>query len=261
MFENFFKMTISKNKIHNKFLGALSTYNANAKAQIKISENLFRFIDIHKIKTSGKCLEIGCGTGILSKYIIEKTDFSEIYLNDIVAECFEIIISGTHLENINKLTFLHGDAENINFPDNLNLIISSSTFQWFDKPENFFEKCRKNLKKNGFLIFNTFDKDNLQEIRKITGVGLNYKTDKDILKCSEKHFEIISKEKQEIKLSFNSPTDVLRHLKNTGVNSLKNNIKTKSDLMKFEEEYYKLFRNKKSVELTYSPVYYMMKAV
>ena len=46
---------------------------------------------------------------------------------------------------------------------------------------------------------------------------------------------------EKIKLYFNSPIDVLKHLKLTGVNAIKEHKFTKSSLKEFEKKYYEQY--------------------
>ena len=54
-------------------------------------------------------------------------------------------------------------------------------------------------------------------------------------------------------LEFETPKDVLKHIKNTGVNALSDTRWTKSDLINFEEKYPINANGKYS--LTYQPIY------
>jgi malonyl-CoA O-methyltransferase len=62
-----------------------------------------------------------------------------------------------------------------------------------------------------------------------------------------------------ISLEFNSPKEVLKHIKNTGVNALSQTIWTKSDLINFEKNYPQT--NQEKFSLTYNPVYIKTRAI
>lgn len=73
-----------------------------------------------------KCLEIGCGTGSFTKYL------SLIKLNiiavDISTECIEYAVK----QNIKNVTFVVGDAENLNFEDNtFDIVVSMACLHHF----------------------------------------------------------------------------------------------------------------------------------
>ena len=129
------------------------------------------------------------------------------------------------------------------------MIISNATFQWIENLEPFIEKLKKQLTQNGELIFSTFGEDNLKEITNITNVGLNYYSLEN-LKNIFTPSEIIE---EKLTLEFNSAKDVLKHLKLTGVNSIKSKHWTKSDLINFENKYHEICPNK--IQLTYHPIY------
>ena len=66
-------------------------------------------------------------------------------------------------------------------------------------------------------------------------------------------FEIIKIAEEKFVMEFNTPKDVLRHIKNTGVNAISTPQWTKKDLINFEKEY------SKEITLTYHPIYVILK--
>jgi len=246
-----------KQNIKTRFKKALNTYDSNAFAQKKISLKLFDLIKDFSDKTKGNFFEIGCGTGFLTKKIFSELKPTISYVNDLLQECYDFFIS--EIENKQNIIFLKGNAEEINFPTDIDFIISGSTFQWFENPENFFRKSYNSLNENGLLIFNSFSPDNLKQIKELTAAGLSYFSKAEILNFSENYFDLLIVENETINLEFNSPFDVLRHLKLTGVNSFSSGLKTKNAIKIFEQEYYSKFKTENGVGLTYSPVYFVMR--
>ncbi len=57
-----------------------------------------------------------------------------------------------------QVSFLPGDAETVSFPTESTLITSCSALQWFESPENFFERCNTLLNNQGYFAFSTFGK-------------------------------------------------------------------------------------------------------
>ena len=125
-------------------------------------------------------------------------------------------------------------------------------FQWIDNLPKFIEKLKNCLTPKGVLLFSTFGTDNLLEISKLTGAGLKYKTVQE-LNSLLKPQEIFE---DRIELEFDTPKDVLKHLKYTGVNAISNNHWTKSDLKEFENGYKTICAN--GIKLTYNPIYVMI---
>lgn len=71
----------------------------------------------------------------------------------------------------------------------------------------------------------------------------------------EPHYRVLIAHEEEICLSFASPLEVLRHLKNTGVNSVTQKQWTKSNLATFCKAYSRKFSYLDGVHLTYHPLY------
>ena len=86
---------------------------------------------------------------------------------------------------------------------------------------------------------------------------LKAKASSDDAEYSESLIKMIEEATEE--LEFESPKEVLKHIKSTGVNCL--NVKNfyKSGFLKFEKEYKKLFDEKSCVKLTYHPIYIVAK--
>ena len=97
------------------------------------------------------------------------------------------------------------------------------------------------------MAFSVFGKDNLEEINSILNIGLNYPNLENFygIKLFPLPPEV---------LWFNSPKEVLKHLKLTGVNAITQGIWTKTKLKNFDCEYRKLFGKDGRVRLTYKPV-------
>ena len=64
---------IDKNLVHKRFAKNLENYNENAKIQKRMAERLLAFV---KNRSPKKILEIGCGTGFLTKLISENILFT-----------------------------------------------------------------------------------------------------------------------------------------------------------------------------------------
>ena len=94
--------------------------------------------------------EIGCGTGIFTKLFINSYNPSLIILND-------IFDTTTYLTDINYEKFIKGNIENLNIPK-VDIIVSSSVFQWINDLEKLLYLISKNTNE---LAFSLYIKDNL----------------------------------------------------------------------------------------------------
>lgn len=249
---------VNKELVKQRFEKNLSTYADNAVVQKHTASELMASL-INKLGAVGlasptysKTLEIGCGTGTLTKEILKQLIFDELFVNDIVKNSLSTEITSDKIKN------LYGDCEKIPFPQGLDLVISNATFQWLHNLPAVLDKIHESLNENGILAFNTFEEWNLYQIKTLTGKALNYYKKTELEKILSKNFKIIYSNSETIEIEFNSAQEVLKHLKLTGVNSLGTNSWTKTDLKKFQEKYNLLFKNDKGkLILTYKPVYFI----
>lgn len=242
---------MDKKLIEKRFASHLSSYNHYAKVQNDIccymSSILTEYID----KNISRILEVGAGTGFLTKELTHHYPDAVWHINDLTSNVKPFI------ENINScnkpITYVFGDAETICLPDNLDLMVSANAIQWFENPGKFIYDLK--IKEGGYIALSTFGKQNFKEIFQTIGVGLNYPSQDEAANwLIHAGYDIVHNEEQVTKMDFTTPTEVLRHLKLTGVNSLGNYTWTKGKLERFCSEYISNFSNGDTVKLTYNPL-------
>lgn len=236
-------MQINPKIIKNKFKKSLDKYDQNALVQKIMAK---RLVEILPRKNYAKILELGCGTGILTKNMKDNISFEKYYANDIV-EKSKFYIDKIIPENV----FICGNAQKIKFPSNLDLIVSNALFQWFTDTEKVFDNYASILNKGGTIAFTTFSPQNFSEITALTGLSLDYKSVNEIREILEKNFEIIYLENFDCKLNFKNPLEVLAHMKNTGVNSLTEQHWGIKEVKEFCGRYAARYPD---CSLTYSPI-------
>lgn len=252
-----FNFIMNKSLIEHRFSNSVETYAEHAIVQKNVAEKLIVLIEKFAGSNHEAVLEIGCGSGFLTRNMIHKFRIGTYYLNDISEKCmFRLLDELRHADS--NIFSLPGDAELIDFPKNLSMIVSSSTFQWFEDFESFIFKAYEFLSTNSYLIFSTYSSENFLEIRHLTGSGICY-PDVNFILQSQKKFEILHSEKYSQILYFNQPCDVLKHIKQTGVNGLFQTTWTPAMLRAFTNNYQQFFVPGKGYPLTYCPQYYVLK--
>ena len=233
---------MNKDLVHNRFAKHLKDYDGNAKIQKIMAEKLITLCSGCRYN---KILEIGCGTGFLTREAVKKLDFESYTAIDIVGEC------GAYINEIDgRINFQTADIEEYEIAGGYDLIISNAALQWAGDFEGTVNKLRDGLNEGGELIFSTFGRENFREIFYIEGASLEYYSESE-LRALFPEFTVYP---QEIHImSFESPREVLRHLQKTGVNGLESRRWTKSDLAGFERAYAGLCAKRPT--LTYNPVY------
>ena len=242
----------NKQIIEQRFSKAANTYNNQAKAQKIICQNMLGLLKQHIDDDVKKILEVGAGTGIMTRLIIENIHPDAMIINDL---CHNTTQYFCELKQKCEMSFMLGDAETIDFPKGMDMIIGCSCIQWFNDIPAFFDRSHDILTENGLLAITTFSNNNLKEFSEVTGNGIAYASSHQLKEMISSKYEILHFSQQEIEITFDTPYDILRHLKQTGVTGTCNQSWTKGKVEAFCREYSEKFSTGSEVRLTYSPIY------
>lgn len=246
-------MTADKRLLKTRFAASLERYDAHAVVQDDICGKLAETIERTCPRNAARCMEIGAGTGFLTRRIGRFFPGARWYINDLVEESARYVAAYTEK---NRTEYLWGDAETLPYPDGLDLIASASAVQWFDDPARFFLRAARALATDGLLAFSTFGPENFGEIRAAAGEGLQY-CDRERLETMllDAGLTVVETLEYTRTLRFDTPADVLRHIRSTGVNSIRQVRWTRRTLSDFEAAYRKNAGSADgSVPLTYHPI-------
>ena len=240
--------------IKRYFNNATQTYDSSAEIQQIIADELAKNIPADYYK---KVLEIGTGTGFLTKRIYDKIQ-NDFYVNLDIA--FELLSS--YSKQARNMFFINADADFLPLKENIfDLIISSSTFQWLENPEKSFGKIFDTLKTGGEFYFSIFGEGTffeMNEVSKITGFGsvmpmLSSKEYEEILKKYNVEYEINVKN---YILFYDTVLKFLKHHKKTGARyTSKNKATGKKSFNAFCQLYKDFFGTEKGIPVTYSIIY------
>lgn len=146
-------MTLSRNaKIAKAFAARVRGYERNASLQAQIAEKLARLLP--ELETP-KILELGCGTGFLTRHLLERYPHGDFLITDLapemVAECRR------RMEGAGKRScvFAVMDGEAAESGEKFDLIALSMTLQWFADPLTGLQRLKGLLKPGGQLLFAT----------------------------------------------------------------------------------------------------------
>ena len=179
-------MSIDKALVAQRFAKAGQSYIEQAVVQKQISAQLFEYLKMYCPQSLPSVLEIGCGSGNLTHLFHSYFQVDQLFLNDLYADVEQ------HFSTIQNIAWLIGDIEQLTLPQSLDAVISSSALQWMADLPALLQRIHDALKPKGYLGFSTFGENNLIEIKKLTGQGLNYYSI-DVLKqkLEENGFEIV----------------------------------------------------------------------
>lgn len=246
---------INKELVKFRFKKSVDTYDSSAVVQKEMAQRLVDKILSNCSREFRKVFEFGVGTGFLSKNILNEISFEQYCANDIIEES-EFCIKNI----INEAKFLPGDIEKIQLEEKFDLVLSNAVMQWITDTDELLLKIRNSLTGCGYFAFTTFGEQNFKEIKETTGVSLSYLKSMNLKEKCEKDFEIVYFEENVQTLCFNSPLDVLKHIKYSGTNGIKTQNWTTHKLKEFDAFYRESFSIGDKVMLTYNPIYVILKA-
>jgi len=243
----------NKDLVKLRFEHSFPVYDKHAVVQRVMAEKLCDYTFATCGEYYDKVLEIGCGTGFLTKHIVNDFKIKKLLINDISPE-----VVG-YIEKIAPYcNFLIGDMENIVFDTKFNIVTSNASFQWAEDLQSMIERFYNVLKPDGVLAFTTFGERNFEQITKISNRTLMYKN-LDKLESMFEDFEVTILKEEIMQLEFRTAVAVLRHIKGIGANAMAAEFWTKGVLKEFEKKYRAEFSTEKGVSLTYHPIYVVLK--
>jgi len=260
------------NKVERSFRRALHSYDAEAIVQLEIAQDLARFLSESTAdkKVFKSAFEIGCGTGLFTKQLLETFDLEYLEVNDLVAEC-EPLIYDCMERSINKngkpseWRFIEGDMNELVFDKTYDLVCSASCVQWVSDLPSFIDSLGKALNKEGYLAISSFGPDHFVQLQKVNeAVGnkvheLRYIDESGWHQLLKETFDAVLIEKKNITLWFDSLEQLLTHLRKTGVNANAGRQWSQAQLEQFEWHYQDQFAENGKLPLSFEPVFVIAK--
>ena len=114
-----------------------------------------QFIDLLNLDKSKNVLEIGCGTGRITKKIVN--NFS--YYTGIDISKKTVFVAKEHFKNYDNISFINGDFINYDFNNTYDVIFSTLTFMHFKDKKKVLVKAFNLLNCNGTFVL-SIDKNN-----------------------------------------------------------------------------------------------------
>ena len=209
-------------------------YENYSLAQKQVAKNLLDHMGKANIFDTkiNSIFEIGCGTGIFTKEYRKYFLHSDLILNDI----FDV---REFIKDIDYNIFIQENIEELDIPKS-DLVVSSSVFQWIKDKDSLIRNIAENTDN---LCFSSYVSGNLIEIKNHFDISLDYLNIEEFKEILKKYFSSVKYYSETIKLDFEAPMAVLKHLKYTGVTGFQktsiSKIKTfKDNILTYEVAYF-----------------------
>ncbi len=151
-----------KQRISEAFGAAADHYEDHAGPQRAAAALVADLAQRQKSSGVERILEIGCGTGLLTRDIQQRWPAAELFVTDLSPEMLARTATGAFVAG----TFIAMDGEAPAFEGEwFDLILSSLAFQWFDDLEEAIARLVSLLKPGGSIIFSTMGRGSFAKWR------------------------------------------------------------------------------------------------
>ncbi len=146
-----------KDNVIRNFDSKSVAYDQNCEVQKSIAQSLAADLPADNISD---ILEIGCGTGNLTKYLLCLYKDKNFCITDISPAMVENAKEKFPNKNIKWAVF---DGENPDTSQKYDLIVANMAFQWFENMDKALENLTNLLKPNGSLFYSVPSEQSFKE--------------------------------------------------------------------------------------------------
>lgn len=152
---------LDKSKIKRSFAAAVDSYDDLAALQRRVGLTLLEKYPLDS--SSGVILDVGCGTGFLTRNMSVDVSSQQLLALDIALP----MLLASRQKNLGlSVQYLCADAEKMPFAaHSVHQIYSNLALQWCQDLPAVFADCKRMLKVGGQLVFATFGPATLQELK------------------------------------------------------------------------------------------------
>ncbi|MEM8743646.1 MAG: methyltransferase [Pseudomonadota bacterium] len=144
-------MDLSRNRIvAARFAKAAHTYERNADLQACVAA---RLAELLPALDRPRVLEIGCGTGFMTRHLLERYAHGDFLITDLAPEMVETCRARYESKNGRSLRFHTMDGEAPDCEGAFDLIVLSMTLQWFTDPRRALENLTTLLRPGGHIVY------------------------------------------------------------------------------------------------------------
>jgi len=251
----------NKQAVQQSFDIAADSYNQFTSLQRTIGDRLF--CEIEK-KVLGSVIDIGSGTGYLTKKLSALSAVDDLYALDMAAGMLQQTKANVSGAQLNGL--ICADAESLPLANgSVNAVCSNLAYQWCSNLQYAISEVYRTLQSQGYFAFSTFGPQTLQELKKAWGqvddavhVNAFEPVDKIQQYLKNAGFENISVTSENIEMYYDSPKQLMLDLKGMGAHNVnKGRRKGLTGIQAFKSmlSAYERLRVAEGVPATYEAVY------
>ncbi len=155
-------MTIDRNRVGRAFHCHAAEYDQNTPVQKRVAEELLVRVRERLNAPPEAVLDIGCGTGRLLDAVGRQYPRSRLFGLDLAYNMTALARERLQPRGL----LVNGDAAAIPFADrSFDLVVSSSTLQWLDDLDGFFQECQRVSREGGTVCVAFFGGSTLCELQ------------------------------------------------------------------------------------------------
>ncbi|MDE5969813.1 MAG: DUF452 family protein, partial [Muribaculaceae bacterium] len=213
---------IDKQLVAKRFSENVEYYESHASIQRAIAVRLNELWSSIQDISGKKVLELGIGTGFLTRgYITHNISNQSVAVDLIDTTTLADIHDKKGFKYLGKLVCDDAERYLESLEDNsFDAIVSASTIQWFNDLHRFFKNVERILKPGGVAAIATFAEGTFAELKDASDRSLTYPTSEYLKSIVPAGLTIVDLITDEFKIEFANSRQLLSHIKETGVNAV-----------------------------------------
>jgi len=238
---------LSSSVVAKAFSRACDSYEVAAQPQKIFACRLVELLErAGRAQHPKHILELGAGTGALSRQLLSLYPGASLTVVDISSSMLHRLSRSVESENLQCIT---SDIQQLEFPEQVELIASSSTLHWLNDIERVLHQSARAIVPGGQLLFSFMVDGTLRELQEVKqelfpGVGtfpyLAVDTFRDTLAASG--FRIALEERDVLEQWYRGPRKLMWVLKQMGVTRSPHiRVLNKRELLALEARYAERF--------------------
>lgn len=237
---------MDKERLRQSFSRSSKCYDQYADVQLEMMCQLLTQIT----ELKGRVLDVGCGTGLMARLIVEKFPDLEVVAADFAPGMIE---TAKKNRSHSQIEYQVADGEFLPFADNeFDCVISNAAYQWMD-PKKAFVQAARVLRPEGQFYFTTFGPDTLKELKTINWPINDFYSSQELERFLQQHFKGVEVKSQLMSENYKDFYELLSVLKAIGSRGQKAN--QSKGLLKKETLNQFIGDGKNGLSITYEAIF------